>query len=101
MVEQPPRVVYRELKSPVTAQMELTARCNNLCLYCYNSFRGDKEQHPGLQLEDSLRIARQLADNEVFEVVLTGGEPLYRRDLVYPVASFLSSECVDVKLNTN
>lgn len=44
MVEQPPRVVYRGLKSPVTAQMELTARCNNLCLYCYNSFRGDKEQ---------------------------------------------------------
>jgi radical SAM protein with 4Fe4S-binding SPASM domain len=52
-------------------------------------------------LVDSLKISKSLVDNEVFEVVLTGGEPLYRRDLLYPVASFLSSENIDVKLNTN
>jgi len=37
----------------------------------------------------------------LFEVVLTGGEPLLRRDIVYPLAEFLSSNNVDVGLNTN
>ncbi len=92
---------YRELKSPATAQIELTSNCNNLCRYCYNSFRGEKDYDNGLQLKDSLRIGKEIVDNEVFEVVLTGGEPLLRRDLLYPLAEYLSSENVDVKMNTN
>ena len=92
---------YRELKSPVTVQMALTERCNNICLYCYNSCRGEAFQSSGLDLDSSLRIAKQIVDNEVFECVLTGGEPLLRRDLLYPIGAYLSSENVDVKMNTN
>jgi len=92
---------YMELKAPITAQMELTPRCNNSCLYCYNYWRGDRKYENELNLEESLKIATKLADNEIFGVVLTGGEPLLRRDLVYPLANYFSSKEIDVKMNTN
>ena len=92
---------YTELKSPVTAQMALTEKCNNLCHYCYNSCRGDNEQSNGLDLKSSLKIAKELVDNDVFEVVLTGGEPLLRRDLLYPIGSYLASQGTSVPMNTN
>lgn len=92
---------YRELKSPVTAQMALTYGCNNLCKYCYNSTRGLTEQDKGISLEDSMKIAKQIVDNEIFEVVLTGGEPLLRRDLLYPLAKYFSQNDTDVKMNSN
>jgi len=92
---------YRELKSPVTAQMALTYRCNNLCRYCYNSTRGFVQQDKGVSLEDSMKIAKQIIDNEIFEVVLTGGEPLWRRDLLYPLAKYFSQNDTDVKMNSN
>jgi MoaA/NifB/PqqE/SkfB family radical SAM enzyme len=41
------RPIYKELKSPVTAQMALTYGCNNLCRYCYNSTRGLENQNKG------------------------------------------------------
>lgn len=92
---------YKELKSPVTAQMALTYGCNNLCRYCYNSTRGLVEQDKGVSLEDSMKIAEQIVDKEVFEVVLTGGEPLLRRDLLYPLARYFSKNNADVKMNSN
>ena len=92
---------YKELKSPVTAQMALTYRCNNLCRYCYNSTRGLESQDGGTSLEKFLDIAKQIVENEIFEVVLTGGEPLLRRDLLYPLAGYFSSQGTDVKMNSN
>ena len=82
-------IQYRELSSPVAVQVELTPRCNNLCNYCYNSWRGDNEFERELSLDGHMKIAKELAKNNVFEVVLTGGEPLLRRDVVYPLAEYL------------
>ena len=101
MEENSSKPIYRELKSPVTAQMALTYRCNNLCRYCYNSTRGLKNQDKGMPIENSMKIAKQIVDNEIFEVVLTGGEPLLRRDLLYPLAKYFSQNNIDVKMNSN
>lgn len=92
---------YKELKSPVTAQMALTYKCNNLCRYCYNSTRGFESQDNGISLIESKKIADQIINNEIFEVVLTGGEPLLRRDLLYPLAEYFSLNNTDVKINSN
>lgn len=95
-------LVYEELKSPVTAQLEVTYRCTSRCDYCYNSWR-NKRDFPvnSLSEKDAFIIAKKIVDGEVFEVVLTGGEPLLRRDIIYPLAEYLSSNNVDVGLNTN
>lgn len=95
-------IIYEELKSPVTAQLELTYNCTNKCSYCYNSWRGKKHYNiKEMSLEESLDICKKLVGAEIFEVVLTGGEPLLRRDVLYPCANYLSSKNIDVKLNTN
>lgn len=94
---------YEELKSPVTAQLEITYRCTNRCDYCYNFWRGKEGNFPitSLSKQNAFTIARKLVEGEVFEVVLTGGEPLLRRDIIYPLAKYLSSNNIDVGLNTN
>lgn len=94
-------VNYYELKSPAAVQTELTPRCNHKCRYCYNAWRGNHQYEPELGLKEHLDIAREVVDSEVFENVLTGGEPLLRRDVLYPVANFLAKNGVDVKINTN
>ena len=94
-------IQYRELSSPVSVQAELTPRCNNLCNYCYNAWRGEKEFEKELSLEDYSSIAKKLIQNDIFEVILTGGEPLLRKDLVYPLASYLRRNNIEVGLNTN
>jgi AdoMet-dependent heme synthase len=94
-------IQYRKLASPVAVQVELTPRCNNLCNYCYNSWRGNKEFEKELSLDRYMKIAKELAKNDIFEVVITGGEPLLRRDIVYPLADYLSKKNIDVGLNTN
>jgi len=99
MVENIPK--YRELKSPIAVQTELTPKCNNVCGYCYNSWRGNTQLESELNLKNHLKIAQEIVNNEVFETVLTGGEPLLRRDLLYPLANFYSKKNLEISFNTN
>lgn len=63
--------------------IELTSRCNQRCLYCYNAWRGDAVL-PGGELSTEQVCAlvdKALADTALDHVTLTGGEPLLRPDL--------------------
>ncbi|MEM4331007.1 MAG: radical SAM protein [Candidatus Pacearchaeota archaeon] len=52
-------------------------------------------------MEEAIIIGEKLVKGGVFEVVLTGGELLIRRDIVYPLSSYLSNNNIEVGLNTN
>ncbi len=62
--------------------LEVTARCNNDCRHCYiNLPAGDKEaQRSELTLEEIDRIADEAAEMGAFWCLITGGEPLLRKD---------------------
>ena len=62
--------------------LEVTARCNNDCRHCYiNLPAADKEaQRLELTLEEIDRIADEAADMGAFWCLITGGEPLLRKD---------------------
>ena len=63
--------------------LEVTSRCNNHCLYCYNVWTGDAD-YPTAELdtESWKRIIRRIRDQSPSELIsLTGGEPLLRDDL--------------------
>jgi len=63
---------YTEIKSPLTAQLELTYACNNNCIYCYNPWRnGESKKHDELPLEKFRRIIEKLGDADLFELVFT------------------------------
>ena len=61
---------------PLTAQFELTFRCNHLCTFCYNSPTGQKE----MTTPQIFEALRKIADYGVLYVTLTGGEALCHKD---------------------
>jgi len=62
--------------------MELTERCNNNCIHCYNNLpAGDPEtKHKELSTEEIKEILKQAASLGCLTVRYTGGEPLLRED---------------------
>lgn len=61
---------------PLSAQFEITYRCNHLCTFCYNSPDGSKELTTP-QIFDALR---KISDFGVLYLTLTGGEPMVHKD---------------------
>jgi radical SAM enzyme (rSAM/lipoprotein system) len=61
---------------------ECTSRCNVACLHCGSDCRMD--EHPDMPAEDFLRVTKQVSehyDPHKVMIVITGGEPLLRKDL--------------------
>jgi len=94
--------MYKKLVAPSVVQVELTSRCTNKCVHCYNFWRGKKEREDS---EICLREARILADqiifNKVFHVIITGGEPFLNKDSLYFLAKALISNGLTVGINSN
>ena len=61
---------------PLTAQFEITYRCNHLCTFCYNSPSGQRE----LTTPQIFEALRKIADFGVLYLTLTGGEALCHKD---------------------
>jgi radical SAM protein with 4Fe4S-binding SPASM domain len=61
---------------PVSAQWELTFKCNHLCGFCYNAPTGQRE----LTTAEIKRGLEKIADFGVLYITLTGGEPMVRPD---------------------
>ncbi len=71
-----------ERRIPLSAQLELTSRCNLRCRHCY---LGDQlEQHHKRSLErDTESVIQSLDDWAAagcMQLVITGGDPMVRRD---------------------
>jgi radical SAM protein with 4Fe4S-binding SPASM domain len=82
---------------PTNCQFEITQNCNHKCDYCYNSFRGTP-----LKDKSNLKaIAKKIAENQIFSVLITGGEPFYVKNQLFDVAEIFAQENVDVSVNTN
>lgn len=64
--------------------LELTQRCNNNCLYCYNPWQAPEHNYPvgELSTDEIKKIIVKLHDeNPVKSIGLSGGEPFLRPDL--------------------
>jgi len=71
-------------KSPITFELELTARCNNDCRHCYiNLPAGDRAAKAReLTFDEIMKIAGESVSMGALWCLLTGGEPLLREDFV-------------------
>lgn len=89
-------VLMRE--TPLYVQYYVTARCNLRCQQCNVIYsNGDQEE---ATTEQARRIAANLAEIGTSVVLLTGGEPFTRADLVDIAASCIA-EGVHPRLQTN
>ena len=65
---------------PRTIDVELTARCNLRCKYCY-FFENPDIEYIDLPTDEWIRFFDELGSIGVMEVTLAGGEPFFRNDL--------------------
>jgi MoaA/NifB/PqqE/SkfB family radical SAM enzyme len=83
------------MQFPLFVKWYITQRCNLRCTHCYLT---DYTKSP--DLEDVLPIIDFLGEKKVVSIVLIGGEPLARRDLVEIVAR-ITSRNIQTKIATN
>jgi MoaA/NifB/PqqE/SkfB family radical SAM enzyme len=87
---------------PVGVKLELTYSCNLRCGFCYtDSPRHTLARTPDLSDDAWRRIVDESIDLGVIEAVVTGGEPLLRRELALETMERLAAAGVGVNLNTN
>lgn len=72
----------RDKGAPISFDLEVTARCNNNCRHCYiNLLEGDKNaRSQELSLDEIIRISEEAVSMGAVWCLITGGEPLLRRD---------------------
>ena len=81
---------------PLSVHLDLTYRCNERCEHCYLE-HDDKGEMSTSEIFDSFG---QLADAGVFFLILSGGEPLLRRDF-FTILERARALLFNVKLKTN
>lgn len=98
----PARALTEPPERPVGAKLEITYACNLRCGFCYtDSPRRTLQRTPELSDEQWREVVRQSLDLGIVEAVVTGGEPLLRRELTLRTVEELAGAGVGVTLNTN
>lgn len=69
---------------PISGSVEITQRCNNKCIHCYNNLSaGDqKARDDELSLNEYCRILDEIADAGCLWLLFTGGEIFVRKDFL-------------------
>jgi len=88
--------------APFGVLWEVTRRCNLRCLYCHSpSKRIVNERDYELSWEDLIKVADNLIEANVFQVVLSGGESLLRGAELFQLIEYLRNAGLFVAVITN
>ncbi len=97
-----PRLLVEPPVTPIGVKLELTYACNLRCAFCYtDSPRRTLQRSTDLSDDDWRRIVEQAIDAGIVEAVVTGGEPLLRKELTLELIERLAGEGIGVAFNTN
>jgi len=83
---------------PLMGVWELTLRCNAHCLHCGSS--ANKQTREELTLEKCLDLAQELAELGNERMILSGGEPLLRKEW-YEIGKALREKGIETGIITN
>ncbi|WP_016732751.1 radical SAM/SPASM domain-containing protein [Saccharolobus islandicus] len=76
----------------------LTRKCNLKCLHCY--INASPESEDGSTTEEALRLIDEMAEMKIPLIIMSGGEPLMRRDF-FELASYARIKGIKLALSTN
>ncbi len=79
---------------------EITRRCNLNCIHCRSSSERVMSKHPDFSTGEAFRIIDDITDFAKPVVVLSGGEPLLRKD-VFDIAKYGTEKGLRMCLATN
>lgn len=89
------------LTRPLTVQLEITDKCNLKCKHCYHLDFKCHKSSKDLSDEAVMLMAERLIENEVFSTIITGGEPLIRKNLTGRLIKRFRELNINTSLNTN
>jgi heme b synthase len=79
---------------------EITRKCNLKCIHCRSSSEIEVKGHPDFSTEEAFRIIDDITSYAKPVIVLSGGEPLVRRD-VFEIANYGTDKGLRMCLATN
>lgn len=90
-----PGCKYLKIKAPTAVQFELTSGCNQKCIFCYNVWKEgcSKEDSITLSKGEQLKVIDKIIENEIFDIIISGGEPL-----LVPWLEELIKKCSEAKM---
>lgn len=101
------RLYMERVGSICSVMFELTYRCSEMCIHCYNAgaSRNSEEQNKRgerdeLSLLDYKRIIDELYENGLFKVCLTGGDP-FSKDIAWDIMEYLYDKEIAFDVFTN
>lgn len=95
--------MYKTLSAPLTAQIEIVSACTSKCVHCYNFWRRNNDDVMGniLSLEQIGVIMHKLSESKIFDIVITGGEPLLNKKTLFVCLEEAIKYGVGTSLNSN
>jgi len=85
---------------PKWIEWEITRRCNQKCVHCRSSSEMLVSEHPDFPTEEAYRVIDDIAGYAKPVIVLSGGEPLLRKD-VFDIAKYGTEKGLRMCLATN
>lgn len=86
--------------TPKWIAWEITRRCNLKCIHCRSSSEIEVNTHPDFSTEEAFRIINDITSYAKPVIVLSGGEPLLRKD-VFEIARYGTDKGLRMCLATN
>lgn len=99
--------MYKTLSAPQIVQIELSSLCPNNCQHCYNFWRnkGDNkgcslEGSPNMSINQIEAIMDQLIEYRIFHIILTGGEPLLNKNVLFRAIEKAKENGITTSINS-
>src|SRR4030043_584946 len=86
--------------TPKWIAWEITRRCNLRCVHCRSASEFEVKGHPDFSTDEAFRIIDDIVSYAKPVIVLSGGEPLVRKD-VFEIAEYGSEKGLRMCLATN
>ena len=96
--------MYKTLRGPLSVQIEIESACTNACLHCYNFWRREQKSQTTenrMSVDSVEKIITKLAEEKVFQIVFTGGEPLLNKLVLFYGLELAHKLRVGISLNSN
>jgi radical SAM protein with 4Fe4S-binding SPASM domain len=87
-----------KVPAPAGVLWDLTSKCNLRCRHCVVS--AGEECNDELGFEDCCRLVDEFADFGVAQLILSGGEPMIRKDF-FGIAEYAASRNILIQVATN
>lgn len=84
---------------PLGCELELTYKCNQQCLYCFNDSGLTKPEE--LSISQWIEVSKEFSGNGVFDCVLQGGEPFLLGENLYKIMDVFYDHNVRILLVSN